>query len=148
MIFYSELECQNYNKFRKDWPTLNDSIFPQNAQIIRNFYDATRTSSMCHQNINILLIQKKQKIFSKESISLFWTKHVFPFKMCVQIQMINLSISILILEILVNSLKLIIWDSRAGSSFRSKTHWWGKGGAFFFTPYWSLDFLFSLHALL
>ena len=50
--------------------------------------------------------------------------------MCVQIHTINIHIrpiSILIFDILVSSVKLIMWDPGAGSSFRSKKLLW-RGG--------------------
>ena len=48
MIFYRVVENENYNKYKKyggqtwDWPTEIELIFPRNAEIIRNFHDATK----------------------------------------------------------------------------------------------------------
>ena len=59
MIFYGELESQNYKKIHeRKWSNFRltdlDLILPRKTEIFRNFHDATRISFTPHQNINSL----------------------------------------------------------------------------------------------
>ena len=62
MTFCKELEYQKLQQIQKrKWSNIRlmnlESIFLSNAWIIRNFHDAMRNSSMCHQNVNFWLIR-------------------------------------------------------------------------------------------